>query len=72
MLEVSLLGVGTVLRLERDAWSLVKRLRQGTNEYPALRSYDLYRCGRTIGHLTVGDFAVMGVPLFLFAFLVSS
>ena len=53
-----------MLRLERDAWSLVKRLRQGTNEYPALRSYDLYRCGRTIGHLTVGDFAVMGVPLF--------
>ena len=24
MLEVSLLGVGTVLRLERDAWSMVK------------------------------------------------
>ena len=24
LLEVSLLGVGTVLRLERDAWSLVK------------------------------------------------
>ena len=24
MLEVSLLGVGTVLRLERDAWSIVK------------------------------------------------
>ena len=23
MLEVSLLGVGTVLRLERDAWSMV-------------------------------------------------
>ena len=33
MLEVSLLGVGTVLRLERDAWSMVKRLRQATNEY---------------------------------------
>ena len=32
----------------------------------------LYRCGRTIGHVTGGDFAVMGVPLFLFAFLVSS
>ncbi|CAM9866247.1 unnamed protein product, partial [Sphacelaria rigidula] len=28
LLEVSLLGVGTVLRLERDAWSTVKRLRQ--------------------------------------------
>ena len=33
MLEVSLLGVGTVLRLERDAWSMVKRPRQATNEY---------------------------------------
>ena len=33
MLEVSLLGVGTVLRLGRDAWSTVKRLRQATNEY---------------------------------------
>ena len=32
----------------------------------------LYRCGRTIGHLTLGDFAVMGVALFLSAFLVSS
>ena len=34
MLEVSLLGVGTVLHLERDAWSMVKLLRQATNEYP--------------------------------------
>ena len=33
MLEVSLGGVGTVLRLERDAWSMVKWLRQATNEY---------------------------------------
>ena len=24
MLELSLFGVGTVLRLERDAWSMVK------------------------------------------------
>ena len=32
----------------------------------------LYRCYRTIGHLTVGDFAVMYIPLFLLAFLVSS
>ena len=32
----------------------------------------LYRCARTIGHLTVGEFTVTGVPLFLFAFLVSS
>ena len=33
LLEVSLLGPGTVLRLERDAWSIVKRLRRATNEY---------------------------------------
>ena len=33
MLEVSLTGVGTVLRLERDAWSMVKCPRQVTNEY---------------------------------------
>ena len=37
----------------------------GTYVYP-------YRCGRTIGHLTIGEFTVTGVPLFLFAFLVSS
>ena len=35
MLEVSLLGLGTALRLERDAWSMVKLLliRQATNGY---------------------------------------
>ena len=33
MLDVSLLGVGTVLRLERDAWSMVIRLRPATNDY---------------------------------------
>ena len=33
MLKVSLLGVGTVLRLARDAWSMVIRLRQATIEY---------------------------------------
>ena len=27
MLEVPLFGVGTVLRLERHAWSMVKRLK---------------------------------------------
>ena len=32
LLEVSLIGVGTVLRLERDAWSMAKRSRQATNE----------------------------------------
>ena len=31
----------------------------------------LHRCGRTIGHLTVREFTVTGVPIFLFAFLVS-
>ena len=33
MLEVSLLAVETVPRLEGDAWSMVKRLRQATNEH---------------------------------------
>ena len=32
-LEACLLGVGKVLRLERDAWSMFKRLRQATIEY---------------------------------------
>ena len=32
----------------------------------------LYRCGRTVGHLRVGEFTVTGIPLFMFAFLVSS
>ena len=32
----------------------------------------LYRCGRTLGHLTVGEFSLTRVALFLFAFLVSS
>ena len=47
-LEVSLLGVRTVLRLESDAWSMVKWLRQATNEYappPPLPHYDTsYLC----------------------------
>ena len=33
MLEVPLLGVGTVLRFERGAWSMLKRPRQATNEH---------------------------------------
>ena len=36
MLEVSLLGVGTVSLLEKDAWSMVKGLRQATCEYAPL------------------------------------
>ena len=30
------------LRLERDAWSMVKRLRQATNEHPPASPRDLY------------------------------
>ena len=32
MLEVSVLGVGVVFGHKRDAWSMVKWLRQATNE----------------------------------------
>ena len=38
LLEVSQPDLGTVLRLERDAWLLVKILRQATNEYVFLPS----------------------------------
>ena len=39
MLEVSPLRVGMVLRCDWDAWSMVKRLRQATNEYaPPIRA----------------------------------
>ncbi len=34
MLKVSLLGVGTVLHLERGPWSMFEWLTQATNEYP--------------------------------------
>ena len=34
MLEVSLLGVGTALRFARDAWSMVKTLRQQLSTPP--------------------------------------
>ena len=34
LFETSLLGVGTVLRLEKDAWSMVKRQRQTPHECP--------------------------------------
>ena len=33
MLKVSIFGVGMVLRFERDAWSMVKWLRQATRKY---------------------------------------
>ena len=45
-LEVTLLGVGTVLRLERDAWSIVKGLRQATNEYAPLNMPPSFTCPR--------------------------
>ena len=47
MLEVSLVGVGTVLRLGRDVWSMVKWLRQATNEYLPPPVYG--RCNRCVG-----------------------
>ena len=47
MLEVSLLGVGTVLRLERDAWSMVKCLRQATDKYAPTPTPP--RCWRNLG-----------------------
>ena len=42
MLKVSPLGVGTVFRLERGAWSMDKWLRQAKNEYaPPTKMYIL-------------------------------
>ena len=46
MLEVSLSGVETVLRLERDAWLMVKRLRQATNKYPPSPRPAPYLCSQ--------------------------
>ena len=51
MLEVSLLGVGTVLRFERDAWSTAECIRQATNEYAPPPHY-------TSGLALVGNDAV--------------
>ena len=44
--------------------------RQRTKVIPQV-DIIVYRCGCTIGHLTVREFAVTGVPLFLFALLVT-
>ena len=51
MLEVSLLGVGTVLRLEGDAWSMVKGLRhkQQMNTLPPSPPRPLSPCKPTTG-----------------------
>ena len=38
--------------------------RDATQQGNDLNEYVPLWCGRTIGHLTVGDFAVTGVPLF--------
>ena len=62
MLEMHLSGVGTVLSLERDAWSMIKRLRQATFEYPpptpTPAAHDLFfvavdHSWRSSGHLCV-------------------
>ena len=45
MLEVSLSAVGTVLRLDMDAWSMIKGLRQTTNEYappPLSNAFEIF------------------------------
>ena len=61
MLEVSLFRVGTVLRLERDAWPMAKYLRQATSEYapPHRPGHDsilrwLFLLALFIGHPKVG------------------
>ena len=50
----------------------VSRLRASSLYFLRLTFSYVSLCGRTIGHLTVGDFAVTGVQLFLFAFLLST
>ena len=61
MLEVSLLGVGTVLHLQRHAWSIVKLLRQATNEYThpplslTLESFSSFDVDEMIGTVMVGQ-----------------
>ena len=56
MFEVSLFGVGTVLRLERDALSMVKRLSQATSQYgpPASRA--------VLGRMQLTLHATRGTP----------
>ena len=61
MVDISMVGIVPVPK--RSALEASRRERA---------SRRLYRCGRTIGHLTVREFTVTGDPLFLFAFLVSS
>ena len=80
MLEVSLLRVETVLRLERDAWPMVKRLRQATNEYappPAHKERWLVWGGKIYTQIELEESknnAQLGVstPGFAFAYLMST
>lgn len=60
MLEGSLSGVGMVLSLGRDAWSMVKKPRQGTNEHASMLHATLWRPSR----YEVDDrFSLQPVPL---------
>ena len=72
LVEMSLSGVGTVLRLEGDPWPMVKRLRQATNEYvpPSLHTSlvrrPLYPVPRALLHqedgITIADLSFDMVP----------
>ena len=52
-------GVGTVLRLERDAWSMGKWLRQAANDYAAPQQgvswQSAYRCDNICWGLRLGS-----------------
>ena len=52
MLEMSLLGVGTVLPLGRDAWSMVKSLRRAHSEHAPPPPLPLY-VGRLLAVLVL-------------------
>ena len=54
-LEVSLVGVGMVFRLEQDAWSMAKRLhgKQATHEYRLPFSLFFLRARQRVGKRTV-------------------
>ena len=53
MLQAPLLEAVTVLRLERDVWSMAKRLRQATKEYPPPRPLPHFLRPPSIPLLTV-------------------
>ena len=62
MLEVSLLRVGTVLRLERDAWSMAKCLRQAANEYAPPPAKPKYMTQTPMGQVSNGYHRVKYTP----------